>query len=255
MTFSILFSQLYNMDIQKRALVLFSGGQDSTICLAYALKHYHYVETIGFDYGQNHKIELTARQDVLQSIRTQFPEWAQHLKEDHLLYLPALSQIGGNSLVETNNLNADQLSHQNHLPDSFVPARNVLFLTYAAALAYRRSLDVLIGGMCETDFSGYPDCRRDSLDSLETTLDKSMQRPISIITPLMFLDKSQSWEMAQKQGGDKFIDLIIKKTHSCYQGNHTDLHEWGYGCNTCPACQLRKQGFTIWKKEKQSDEL
>ena len=226
------------------ALVLFSGGQDSTICLADALSRYEHVETIGFNYGQRHSIEMTCREDVLSSMQELITirGWPGQLTADHVLDIPALAQIGGSALTETR---AIQMADDG-LPTTFVPGRNIVFFTYAAALAYRRDIRVLMGGMCETDYSGYPDCRRATLDSVTSALNLGMETAFEIETPLMYLDKAESWAFADRLGGRSFIDLIIEKTHSCYRGERTHRHAWGYGCDDCPACDLRANGYHKW---------
>lgn len=225
--------------MKTRALVLFSGGQDSTTCLAWALERYEHVETIGFDYGQRHSIELECRQVVLASIREQFSVWAHKLGDDHVLDLPILGQISDTALT------ADKIIEMqaNGLPNTFVPGRNLLFFTLAATIAYRRNLQVLIGGMCETDYSGYPDCRDSTLKSLQVTLALGVDQPLVIETPLMWIDKAHTWEMALHLGGQQLINLIRQTTHTCYAGDHTTLHDWGYGCGVCPACELRLKGY------------
>ena len=242
LTLEGIFVQLAFMTNIKKALVLFSGGQDSTVCLFYALKKYDYVETIGFDYGQRHKVELKCRDNIIRIIKEQFSHWGDRIKDDHCLPLPALKLIGGTSLTEDS---AFYLS-ENGLPSTFVPARNLLFLTYAAALAYRRDIDVLITGMCETDYSGYPDCRRKTLDSLEHSIMLGMEKKVTIETPLMEIDKKNTWQFAQELGGEKLINIIIEHTHSCYRGERRYLYAWGYGCNDCFACNLRSNGYQRW---------
>lgn len=227
------------MSLPRQALVLFSGGQDSTTCLAHALVQYERVETIAFDYGQRHRIELDARLEVLRQFRVQFPHWAARLGEDHLLAVPVLGEISETSL--TRDI-AMEMQEQG-LPNSFVPGRNLLFLTLAAALAYRRGLDVLVTGVCETDFSGYPDCRDDTIKALQIALSLGMDRRILIDTPLMWIDKADTWRMAERLGGPALVDLIVEHTHTCYLGERGALHAWGYGCATCPACVLRAKGW------------
>lgn len=231
---------------KNKALVLFSGGQDSTLCLLYALENFTHVETLGFDYGQTHEVEMACRADIFAALKRDFPTHAGRLGDDHRLDLPALGQIGGTALIG----DGDIKMQENGLPTSFVPGRNLLFLTYAAALAYRRGLGVLIGGMCETDFSGYPDCRRATLDCLETAINLGMETDLRIDTPLMNMDKAASWAMAENLGGKKFIALILEHTHSCYRGTRTIRHDWGYGCDDCPACALRAKGYAQWQKQK-----
>ena len=225
------------------ALVLFSGGQDSTTCLADALTRYEHVETLGFDYGQRHSVELDARKQVLSQLRAQFPQWAPRLGEDHLLTLDVLRQIGGSSLTD----DVAFAMQADGLPNSFVPGRNLLFLTLAGALAYRRGLQVIVTGVCETDFSGYPDCRDDTMKAMQVALNLGLERRLRIATPLMWIDKAQTWQMAQNLGGQLLVDLIVEHTHSCYQGTREVLHDWGYGCGECPACELRAKGWARWR--------
>ena len=226
------------------ALVLFSGGQDSTACLAWALENYARVETLGFDYGQRHAVELTQRVVVLDKLRAAFPAWATKLGEDHVLDLGILGQVSDTALTRDTQI----AMSDSGLPNTFVPGRNLIFLTFAAALAYRRGMGVLVGGMCETDFSGYPDCRRDTLDALQSALALGMDAPYQVQTPLMYLDKAQTWAMAQDIGGDPLIDITIEDTHTCYQGDRTNRHAWGYGCGVCPACELRAKGYAKWRE-------
>jgi 7-cyano-7-deazaguanine synthase len=223
------------------ALVLFSGGQDSATCLAWALERYTRVETVGFDYGQRHRVELDCRRTVLAQLRQHFPHWANRLGDDHLIDLGVLGQISDTALTQDTQIRMNAAG----LPNTFVPGRNLLFFTMAAALAYRRDLKVLVGGMCETDYSGYPDCRDDTLKALQVTLNLGMQSRFVIETPLMWIDKSQTWAMAQSLGGQPLVDLMIEHTHSCYLGDRSQRHAWGYGCGQCPACELRARG---WEK-------
>jgi len=216
--------------IHKTALVLFSGGQDSTTCLAQALSKYDRVETVAFDYGQRHIVELEARLNVLREIKQQFPQWASKLGEDHLLDLAVLGQVSDTSLTRD-------------VPNTFVPGRNLLFLTLAAALAYRRDLQVLVTGVCETDFSGYPDCRDDTIKAMQLALSLGMDKRFLIETPLMWIDKADTWALAHSLGGQALVDLIVEHTHTCYLGDRVHRHVWGYGCGTCPACELRARGF------------
>mgnify|MGYP003575271198 CR=1 FL=1 len=226
------------------ALVLFSGGQDSTTCLAWALQRYDRVETIGFDYGQRHAVELVCRTEILAALRSQFPAWASKLGDDHMLDMTLLSTISDTAMTSARAIEMEK----NGLPNTFVPGRNLLFFTYAAAVAYRRELKVLVGGMCETDYSGYPDCRDNTLKSLQVTLSLGMDYPLVIETPLMWLDKRQTWEMAQKLGGTALLEIVREKSHTCYVGDRSTLHEWGYGCGHCPACELRQNGYDGFKK-------
>lgn len=221
------------------ALVLFSGGQDSTTCLAQALSRYERVETIAFDYGQRHSVELTARLEVLEQLRQQFPAWAPKLGQDHVLDLAVLGQVSETSLTRDTAFKMESSG----LPNTFVPGRNLLFLTLAAALAYRRDLQVMVTGVCETDFSGYPDCRDDTMKAMQLALSLGMDKRFLIDTPLMWIDKADTWRMAEALGGDALVDLIIEHTHTCYLGDREHRHAWGYGCGTCPACDLRARGF------------
>ena len=221
------------------ALVLFSGGQDSTTCLAQALSHYERVETIAFDYGQRHKVELEARLNVLREIRLQFPQWAARLGDDHVLDLGVLGQVSECSLTRDVAFKMESSG----LPNTFVPGRNLLFLTLAAALAYRRDLQVLVTGVCETDFSGYPDCRDDTIKAMQLALSLGMDKRFLIETPLMWIDKADTWRLARSLGGEALVDLIIEHTHTCYLGDREHRHDWGYGCGQCPACELRARGW------------
>ena len=225
------------------ALVLFSGGQDSTTCLAHALERYERVETLGFDYGQRHSVEMQARSVVLAQMRERFPNWTPFLGQDHVLSLDVLRQIGGSSLTEDTAiaLQADGL------PNTFVPGRNLLFLTLAGALAYRRGLQVLVTGVCETDFSGYPDCRDDTMKAMQVALNLGLAQRLRIETPLMWIDKAATWRMAESLGGQALVDLIVEDTHTCYQGERGQRHDWGYGCGACPACALRARGWAGYR--------
>ena len=233
------------MSEQEKALVLFSGGQDSTACLAYALDRFSHVETLGFDYGQTHKVELECR-DALRREISKLHDWGVKLGDDHTLPLPALAEIGGTALIGDGEIKM----MENNLPSTFVPGRNLLLLTYGAALAYRRGLGVLVGGMCETDFSGYPDCRRATLDALQSALQLGMESDITIETPLMHIDKAATWAMAEELGGAALVDLIVEESHSCYRGDRTQRHDWGYGCGDCPACDLRAKGYAAYCEAK-----
>ena len=224
------------------ALVLFSGGQDSTTCLAQALSKYERVETVGFDYGQRHSVELQARLVVLREIRSQFPQWAHKLGEDHLLDLAVLGQVSESSLTRDTAFRMESSG----LPNTFVPGRNLLFLTLAAALAYRRDLQVLVTGVCETDFSGYPDCRDDTMKAMQLALSLGMDKRFLIETPLMWIDKAATWALAEALGGRALVQLIIEHTHTCYLGDRAHRHAWGYGCGQCPACELRLRGYAAY---------
>ena len=225
------------------ALVLFSGGQDSTVCLAWALERYARVETIGFAYGQRHAVELDQRPLILKEIATNFLPWAPHLGDDHVLELATLGQISDTALTRQVAFEMTTVG----LPNSFVPGRNLLFFTYAAALAYRRGIRTLVGGMCETDFSGYPDCRNETLQSLATSISLGMDAAFAIETPLMWIDKAATWGMAERLGGEPLVELIVQHTHTCYTPDRTTRHPWGVGCGTCPACVLRAKGWERWQ--------
>jgi len=226
----------------RRALVLLSGGQDSTVCLAWALQRFSQVETIGFAYGQRHEIEMAARQKVLEQIRVQFPKWAKRLGADHVLDLALLGQISDTALTDERAIEMNESG----LPNTFVPGRNLLFLTFAATVAYRRGLNLLVGGMCETDFSGYPDCRDNTLKALQVAISLGLDAPMTIETPLMWFDKSQTWALTERLGGEALIALVAEHTHTCYVGDRSRRHEWGYGCGLCPACDLRRSGYNAW---------
>jgi len=236
--------------IHRHALVLFSGGQDSTTCLAHALSQYERVETLAFDYRQRHVVELEARLHVLDQVRAQFPAWGPKLGQDHLLDLGVLGQVSETSLTRDMAFKMEASG----LPNTFVPGRNLLFLTLAAALAYRRGLEVIVTGVCETDFSGYPDCRDDTMKAMQIALSLGLDRRLLIETPLMWIDKAQTWQLAydlgqkaQAEGGEQLVNLIVEHTHTCYVGDRTRRHDWGYGCGTCPACDLRAKGWARWQ--------
>jgi 7-cyano-7-deazaguanine synthase len=225
------------------ALVLFSGGQDSTVCLAWALERYAHVETVGFAYGQRHAVELTQRPVIRAGVAAKFPQWVPRLGEDHVLALSTLGQISDTALTREARFEMTAAG----LPNTFVPGRNLLFFTYAAALAYRRGIRTLVGGMCETDFSGYPDCRNETLQSLAKSISLGMDVPFAIETPLMWIDKAGTWEMAEQLGGPALVDLIVTHTHTCYTPDRTTHHAWGTGCGACPACDLRVKGWEKWQ--------
>jgi 7-cyano-7-deazaguanine synthase len=227
------------MHTSSAALVLFSGGQDSATCLAWALARYGRVETVGFDYGQRHAIEMTVRPQLLAAMRAQSPEWDARLGEDHVVDLGLLSRLSDTALTR----DVEIAMNDNGLPNTFVPGRNLMFMTVAATLAYRRGLDVLVGGMCETDYSGYPDCRDDTMKALQVALNLGMDTRLKLETPLMWLDKAQTWGLAQQLGGAALVELIRTGTHTCYRGERGALHDWGYGCGNCPACELRARGY------------
>jgi 7-cyano-7-deazaguanine synthase len=225
------------------ALVLFSGGQDSTVCLAWALDRYTRVETLGFAYGQRHEVELIARARVLAAFRAGFPLWSERLGDDLVLELATLGQISDTSLTRDSAIEMTAAGR----PSTFVPGRNILFFTYAAALAYRRGIRTMVGGMCETDYTGYPDCRNDTLQTLARALSLGMATEFTIETPLMSIDKAATWALADELGGRKLVDIILEHTHTCYLGDHEQRHDWGYGCGACPACSLRATGWQRWQ--------
>ncbi len=226
----------------RPALVLFSGGQDSTVCLAVALEKFDHVETVAFAYGQRHAIELETRQGLLEKLRAGFPDWSARLGDDHVLELPTLGRISETSLTRTTEIEIGAAG----LPNTFVPGRNLLFFTYAAALAWRRGITTLVGGMCETDYSGYPDCRNDTLQTLARALSLGLDKTMTIETPLMYVDKAGTWALADTLGSQALVDLIVEDTHTCYLGDRSRRHVWGYGCGTCPACDLRAKGWNAW---------
>ena len=224
--------------------MLFSGGQDSTTCLAWALTQFDVVETVGFAYGQRHAAELEARPRILGRIREEFSMWSGKLGADHQLSLDVLSEIGGTALTDDVAI----ALRSDGLPTTFVPGRNLMFLTAAAALGTRRGLQDLVGGMCETDYSGYPDCRDQTLRVMQKALTLGFAQSFTIHTPLMWIDKSETWCLAQRLGGQTLVDLIIEDTVTCYQGDRTHRHDWGFGCGSCPACNLRAAGYRRYRE-------
>ena len=236
---------------ERAALVLFSGGQDSTTCLAWALERYTRVETIGFQYGQRHAIEMTCRAPVRDAMRALSTQWDTRLGDDHVVDASVINTVGATALTSEAAIEFDAEG----LPTTFVPGRNLLFLILAASLATRRKLTVLVGGMCETDFSGYPDCRDDAIKAMQVALNVGMTRQINqgptdrfaIETPLMWLDKAATWRLAEELGGAAFVDLIREETHTCYLGDRDTRHPWGFGCGSCPACTLRAKGYDAYR--------
>lgn len=233
------------MPTSQSALVLFSGGQDSTVCLAWALERFATVETIGFFYGQRHVVEMACRGPVRSAMTAAVPRWADRLGADHVLELNALGAVSETALTRDTAIEMTEAG----LPSTFVPGRNLLFFTYAAALAYRRGIRTLVGGMCETDYSGYPDCRNDTLQALAKTLSLGMDMDLVIETPLMWIDKAGTWLLAHQLGGQPLVDLVLDQTHSCYLGERSQRHDWGYGCGKCPACELRAAGWQQWQAD------
>lgn len=231
--------------MHTNALVLFSGGQDSATCLAWALNRYQRVETIGFDYRQRHVVELECRSAFLKALRERYPAWGARLGDDHMLDMGLLGQVSDTALTQDKAIEFEKTG----LPNTFVPGRNLLFLTFGAALAYRRDLSVLVGGMCETDYSGYPDCRDDTLKSLQVTLGLGLDTRLVIDTPLMWLDKASTWRLAEQLGGQDLVSMILEESHTCYLGDRRQRHAWGYGCGTCPACDLRRKGYEAYTKD------
>ncbi|MFF8802088.1 MULTISPECIES: 7-cyano-7-deazaguanine synthase QueC [unclassified Methylobacterium] len=230
-------------DRDSGALVLFSGGQDSATCLAWALDRFPRVETIGFDYGQRHRVELDRREGLRRGMAALDPAWGRRLGPDHTLSLAALGAISDTALTRDSEIALTR----DGLPNTFVPGRNLAFLTFAAALAYRRSLRHIVGGMCETDYSGYPDCRDDTVKALQVALNLGMERRFVLHTPLMWIDKAQTWALAEELGGRVLVDLVVEESHTCYLGERGQRHDWGYGCGTCPACDLRAKGFARYR--------
>lgn len=224
------------------ALVLFSGGQDSATCLAWALDRFDRVETIGFDYRQRHRAELDARTVVLDGLRS-MKDWGDRLGEDRILDLGVLGEISETALTK----DVEIATTASGLPNTFVPGRNLLFLTFAAAIAYRRGLKHVVTGVCETDYSGYPDCRDDTIKSLQVSINLGMESRLVLETPLMWIDKAQTWAMADQIGGPDLVELIRAETLTCYKGKTQTLNAWGRGCGDCPACDLRKSGFERWR--------
>lgn len=241
---TVTLSQPDHVPAERSALVLFSGGQDSTACLAWALAHFDRVETVGFDYGQRHNVEMQVRLKVLERLREVHEPARLRLGEDHVVDLRGFGAVAESSLTRDQEMKMSERG----LPNSFVPGRNLVFFVYAAAVADRRGIDHLVGGMCETDFSGYPDCRKNTLEAMENVLRLGIERPYVIDTPLMYLTKAETWELTHELGGAALVDLMLEETHTCYMGVRDQRHDWGYGCGTCPACELRARGFVQWRE-------
>lgn len=231
------------MTDRRTALILFSGGQDSATCLAWACKRFDHVETIGFNYEQRHTIEMTCRLNVLDAFRSEFPEMSDKIGQDHIVDLSALGAISDTALTRESEITMNAAG----LPSTFVPGRNLIFLNFAAAVGYRRNISTLIGGMCEADFSGYPDCRKETLDAAMESISLGMDRAFTLETPLMSLSKAGAWDLAHQLGGENLVNLILEQTHTCYLGERGERAPWGYGCGTCPACELRAQGWETYK--------
>ena len=229
--------------MSSRALVLFSGGQDSTTCLAWALDRFDHVETLGFDYGQRHRVELECRETLRSALASMRPEWGARLGEDHTIEVGAIGQISQSALTRDMAIEMAE----DGLPNTFVPGRNLIFLTFAAALGYRRGIRHIVGGMCETDFSGYPDCRDETVQATARALSLALAQEVRVHTPLMRIDKAATWKLAEELGGTALVELIVDETVTCYEGDRTHRHDWGHGCGACPACELRAAGFEKYK--------
>jgi 7-cyano-7-deazaguanine synthase len=227
----------------ETALVLFSGGQDSTVCLAWALERFERVETVGFDYGQRHRVELDMRPRIRADIGQLKAEWRARLGEDHLVSLDAIAAISDSALTRETAIEIGESG----LPSTFVPGRNLIFLSFAGAVAYRRGAGHIVAGMCETDYSGYPDCRDETIKAMGRALELGLDRPVALHTPLMWIDKAATFALAHTLGGDALIGLVVEETHSCYLGDRSHKHAWGYGCGECPACKLRAGGWNKWR--------
>jgi 7-cyano-7-deazaguanine synthase len=234
--------------ISDTALVLFSGGQDSTVCLAWALERFSRVETIGFDYGQRHAAELGVRARLREKMAALKSDWSARLGDDHVIKLDALAAISDTALTRQTAIEIAESG----LPTTFVPGRNLVFFCFAGALAYRRGARHLVAGMCETDYSGYPDCRDDTIKAMQVALSLGLDKRVAIHTPLMWIDKAETFALADEIGDKAFLDLLIEDSHSCYLGDRSKRHDWGYGCGTCPACRLRAQGFAKFMSRRKS---
>ena len=232
------------MHLSDNALVLFSGGQDSTVCLAWALERFAHVETVGFAYGQRHAVELDVRPRIRAALATHSQAWCARLGDDHIVRIDALAEISETALTREAAIEIGKSG----LPTTFVPGRNLVFFAFAGAIAYRRGIKHLVGGMCETDYSGYPDCRDDTIKAMQLALTLGTDRRFVIHTPLMWIDKAATFGLAHEIGGDALIDILLAETHTCYLGDRAQRHEWGFGCGECPACRLRAAGYEKWKK-------
>jgi 7-cyano-7-deazaguanine synthase len=236
-----------------RALVLFSGGQDSTVCLAWALKRFSAVETLGFDYGQRHRVELDCRAAIRAALAGPGALGDGRLGADHVLTLEALGAVSETALTRETEIAMTDAG----LPTTFVPGRNLVFLSFAAALAYRRGCRHIVLGVCETDYSGYPDCRDDTIKAMQVALNLGLETRLVLHTPLMWRDKAATFALADELGGQPFVDLVVERTHTCYRGDRIHRHAWGYGCGECPACALRAEGWRRWwtqRREERTDD-
>jgi 7-cyano-7-deazaguanine synthase len=231
------------VDLLNSALVLFSGGQDSTVCLAWALQRFARVETVGFAYGQRHAVELDVRPRIREALAGHCQAWRERLGEDHVVRLDALAKISDTALTRDVEIEIAKTG----LPTTFVPGRNLVFFSFAGAVAYRRGINHMVAGMCETDFSGYPDCRDDTIKAMQLALTLGMDHRFVIHTPLMWIDKAGTFALAEEIGGEALVDVLLAETHTCYRGDRQHRHAWGFGCGQCPACRLRAAGYEKWK--------
>jgi len=231
------------VDVSNSALVLFSGGQDSTVCLAWALERFTRVETIGFAYGQRHAVELDMRPRIRAALTSHSQKWGARLGDDHVVRIDALVEISETALTRDVEIEIAKTG----LPTTFVPGRNLVFFSFAGAVAYRRGIHHIVAGVCETDFSGYPDCRDDTIKAMQLALSLGMDHRFVIHTPLMWIDKAGTFALAEEIGGTPLVDLLVAETHTCYRGDRQHRHAWGFGCGECPACRLRAAGYEKWK--------
>ncbi len=230
----------------SKVLVLFSGGQDSATVLAWACANFAIVETIGFDYGQRHHVEFKARDRLRSEFKKNFPIWGERLGVDHFLNIETFGALSQTAMTQ----DAEIIVKDDGLPNTFVPGRNLVFLVYAGALAWRRGVSHIAAGMCETDFSGYPDCREETLHKQMEAINMGMETEIKLFTPLMALNKAQCWHLTEDLGGEELVEIIRVDSHTCYKGKRDKIHPWGYGCGSCPACHLRANGWHTYKTER-----
>ena len=202
-----------------------------------------HVETVGFDYGQRHAVELGARRSVRKRMLQHFPDWADRLKSDTLVDFPSLGRLAATAMTHEKPIETGD----DQLPTTFVPGRNLGFLVLAAAYAYQADIGVMVAGMCEADYSGYPDCRDDALKAQLQALQLGMDADFQLETPLMHITKAESWALAEKIGGAALVDIIAEESHTCYRGVRDKRRDWGYGCGACPACDLRAKGWAAYK--------